>query len=167
MPDANPESSPYAPPQAALLSATGGPLPERPALVTRAVYCLWAIYTIGVFSTLWKLATPSAQMVTLSASSPSYPWLMPLIMYTVIFGLTAWLYRAIGKGRNWARILYIIFTGFSVVSVAFVLVTFNAGGLSGFEALVSAINMCIAFYVCYLLLTRPAREWYREMKERA
>jgi len=161
-------TSPYAPPRAQVADIEpGGPPMARPPQVTRAVKCLWAVFAIGVVFTVWTLAKPSAQYLrTVGPASQSNYWLVSLGVYTLIFLLSIWLYRAIGRGRNWARILFLILSGLSLLSLPLIFFSVKAGTQSLIEGLVSIVNLGISFYACYLLLTAPAREWFHAMKGR-
>ncbi|HEY4373923.1 MAG TPA: hypothetical protein VGN52_18495 [Burkholderiales bacterium] len=150
------QNSPYAPPRAAVEDHAGGPAPARPPVVDRAVKILWIGFGIGVLSTLYNLVFP---MAVQKAS----PLALTLALAAVGYAVSIWIYLAIGSGRNWARILYFIFTVFSLIGLLYTFVVFRMfGGVRVAFALVGTLLHC---YVAYLLLTEQAREWYRAVKE--
>jgi hypothetical protein len=150
--------SPYAPPQAAVEVEDHAPLEERPPEVGRAVILLWVGLGISSLKGIWNLFFPP----------PGSLGLLPGLL-SLIFGLLlmAWIYKSIGKGRNWARILFLVFTGIGLVAMPFTLRFMPKGFLQPGQLIVMAINTLLQAYVAYLLLTRPVREWFRAMKRRA
>ena len=150
--------SPYAPPKALVadVESTRAPM-ERPANVTRAVKCLWTVLGIGIVSAILNFITPAAAQ---------FPLPIMIGMYVVIFLISAWMYSAIARGRNWARILFLIFSGLSILSIPMLVFSVISGAQNVFTGLVGLLNLGISFYACYLLLTAPAREWFRSMKSK-
>ena len=156
-PQADPDASPYAPPRADLEKVNTEPL-ERPWQVSRAVTLLWVSFGIGVANSL-------VNMVRQAGSAPMV--LVFGLIGLLVGGLIAyWIYNAIAKGRNWARILYLVLTPFWLLTLPLLLFQLNRGLINGLQVLISFANFGVAAYVFYLLLTGAAREWFREMKER-
>lgn len=159
---APPPESPYAPPQAALEDAgrKNAPLPPRPPAMNRVVILLWISFAINAFSTVLNVARPVAS----GFGTPS-------VIYSVISGaiglaFTAWYYRAIARGRNWARILYFFFTVFAVLSIAITAAMLPLFFRDPVRVILGAASVVLHFYVCWLLVSRPAREWFNEIRER-
>jgi FtsH-binding integral membrane protein len=152
--------SPYAPPRAALADVEEAEDPmDRPWQVARATTCLWIKFGIGVATALWNVVYISPQLAMFSR---------PVIFafYAVLFLITAWIYRSIGKGRDWARILFLILTGISILGVPFSIFAVKIGTVTSAVAMTGLVNICISGYAAYLLLTAPSRAWYKNMKGR-
>jgi hypothetical protein len=152
--------SPYAPPQAVVADVESGEPPlERPWQVSRAMTCLWVSLGLGAANSLWNLVQPPPQLAAFNRG-----WL--LLMYVVGFVIVGMVYRAIGRGRNWARILLLILTGLGVLGLPFLYFSVKVGTTTPLVAIVGLVNSCLGFYAAYLLLTGAAKAWYRNMKER-
>lgn len=151
------QNSPYAPPRASVEDQVSGPAPERPPVVDRAVMLLWTGLAIGVLSTLYNLVRPMA-------IQRGAPLALGMGFAVVGFAVSIWIYLAIARGRNWARILYLIFTIFSLLGLVY---SFFALAMFGSVRLVFAlVGTVLHCYVSYLLLTAAAREWFQAVKER-
>ncbi|HEY4373926.1 MAG TPA: hypothetical protein VGN52_18510 [Burkholderiales bacterium] len=155
-----PESSlsPYAPPRAAVLDVEPEVSLERPPQVARAVMLLWIGFGIGIAVALYRLAVPAPQHLPLMVQSG---------IYAAVFLFTFWLNTKLARGRNWARLLYLICTGLGLLSAPVFLFNLFTGRLPALDSLVSLFQLGLGGYICYLLLTRPAREWFHAMKMRA
>lgn len=150
--------SPYAPPRAALIDVEDTTAPtERPPQVGRAVLLLWIGLGLGTLKSIWNLISP------MPGSLGPVPGLLSLV-----FGLLlmSWIYNAIGRGRNWARILFLIFTALGLLAMPFVFRFVPQGVMQPLQLLLMAANTCLQVYVSYLLLTKPVREWFYAMKGR-
>jgi hypothetical protein len=152
--------SPYAPPRAALVDVEPSEEPmERPWQVARAVICLWIMFGIGVANSLWTVVNPSPQLAMFNRP-------VLFVYFTLIFLVSAWIYRAIGKGRNWARIVYLVLAGISLLGIPFMAFGLKVGTTTPMAATLGVVNVCVSVYAAYLLLTAPSRQWYRNMKGR-
>ncbi len=150
--------SPYAAPRARLADVIDStPAAARPAEVALAVRCLWVTFALDIAGEIWEFLEPPARHPALPVSIAT-----DLAMLMIL----AWIYTALAKGRNWARIVNFIFTGIGVLSLPVYI--FNV--THGLQTLVTAVagvgNQGIGGFACYLLLGAPAKAWYRSMKGR-
>ena len=143
------ERNPYAPPE----SNVADPVEvrtERPKEVTLAIKLLWASFFISIVGVFLQ---PAQQV----------PFIAILIVSVGAFGLWAWVITCIARGRNWARILFFVLIG---IGLAFVLLFLSASLAlyrdRPFNALLAVINHALEIYTVYLLLTVPAREWFKQ-----
>ena len=158
----NMSESPYAPPKAVVADVDSrGPPGARPWQVGRAMACLWVAFGINIANSLWTLLVQPPPQVALM--NPIFL----AIMYALGFLLAAWIYFSAGKGRNWARIIVLIFSALSLLGLPFVAYQVNAGAATLVAAIAAVVIACLKAYLAYLLLTSEAREWYRSMKGRA
>jgi heme A synthase len=157
----NMSESPYAPPKALVadVEILEGAM-ERPWQVSRAVTCLWIKLGVGVANSLWNLAHTPAQIAFMGRG-------FVYSMFAVGFLLAAWIYRSVGKGRNWARILVLVLTVFTFFGLPYLLYQVNIGVISGLVGIFGVVTSCLGIYAAYLLLTAPAKAWYRSMKGRS
>lgn len=155
------DQSPYAPPRAVVSDvAPAGEAPPRPAQVDRAVLLIWIGFAIGIVSTVWNLINPLA-------AQQEMPVAVTLAFIVVGYLFVIWVYRAIGRGRNWARILYLVFAAFSALGLVYSLLLSPAMHFGIVRIALMIVSSVLHFYVAYLLLLAPARQWYAEMKGRA
>jgi len=158
--EAQAPESPYAPPRAVVddVQDSRQPPPERPPQVGRVMKCLWASWCIGLAWSIYSFFFPA--QVTPAGPAATFGF------FAVGALFSAWLYGRLSKGRNWARVLMLIFGVFSLIAIPLVFMQVRAGTLKPAGLGVSAITYSLHFYVYYLLLTRPVREWYYAMKGR-
>ena len=143
------ERNPYAPPA----STVADPVEvrsERPKEVTLAVRLLWASFFIGIVGMFLR---PAQQV----------PFIAIVIVSIVAFGFWAWVITCIAAGRNWARILFFVLVGIGVVfAVIFLSATLALYKDRPFNGFLAALNYALEIYTLYLLLTAPAREWFKQ-----
>jgi hypothetical protein len=142
------ERNPYAPPVSAVADPAEVRM-ERPKEVTLAVKLLWASFFIGIVGVFLR---PAQQV----------PFIAILIVSVLAFGFWAWVITCIANGRNWARILFFVLVGIGLVfAVLFLSTTLALYKDRPFNGFLAAINYALEIYTLYLLLTAPAREWFK------
>jgi len=143
------ERNPYAPP----VSTVADPVEvrsERPKEVTLAVKLLWASFFIGIAGVFLR---PAQQV----------PFIAILIVSILAFGFWGWVITCIARGRNWARILFFVLLGIGLVfAVLFLSATLALYRERPFNGFLAALNYALEIYTLYLLLTAPAREWFKQ-----
>jgi len=126
--------------------------------VTRAVQCLWAGLGASVISGITALTRMQFGSAEFWGS---------LVFFVVVNSITAGINLAIGKGWNWARILNIAITLIGVLVLSWVLFHLGVGIEPPLGMAISALSYGLSIVACTFLVTRPARAWFREMKNRA
>ena len=119
-----------------------------PSVIQMAGTILWACFGIGLLNTFFVVPHPN----------PVLPG--TYVMGFLIFGLEALVIAAIGRGRNWARIMFLMFCvrGFvSVILMMHILIRLN-GELPVLIVLAEDILQAVALL---LLFQREASEWFR------
>lgn len=148
------ERNPYAPP----VSTVADPAEirgERPKEVTQAVKLLWVSLLIGLaglfLQPLWAGGGGAPQRIGVLGG------------VLIGFGIWAWVIAKIANGRNWARILFLVLAilgvAYMVLAMPAALAVYKARPLTG---LLSLANFVLEIYTMYLLLTAPAREWFKQ-----
>ena len=72
------------------------------------------------------------------------------------------------KGKNWARIVYIVFF---IVTLGMMAIGLSVTGkifldhITELDTIINLIQILISVIVCCLLLTSESREWFKSMKE--
>ena len=101
----------YAPPRAAVADLEPAhPLIPRPAQVARALRWLWASFGLDLMISTW---------VWFNTTVLALPERVGSALGQIVFALiTVWAYRAVAKGRNWARNLVAGLTVLGVIVVA-------------------------------------------------
>lgn len=147
------ERNPYAPPA----STVADPVeirPDRPKEVTLAVKLLWISFFLGLVGIFLQPALTNANRVA--------QWGI-LIVMAIMFGIWAWVISKIAKGRNWARITFlvvgIIGTVLNILFAPMVMPIYRGQPVGGAVALV---NFVLEIYAIYLLLTASARTWFKQ-----
>ena len=86
------------------------------------------------------------------------------VMFIAFFGLVImWLFIfMIGKGRNWARITFLVlFIVGTPLSVLPLMQSLGANPISGLLGIVQTIIQIVALV---FLFQKPSSDWFREMK---
>jgi hypothetical protein len=125
---------------------------ERPSDATRAIHLLYASIAIGFVSSVVRLTYDffGARIV------------VALIPAVLIFGLFALLVFKISRGRNWARITFLVIF---LIGVPFAIPiyaqelkrNFLSGSLSVFMALLQLV-------AAYLLFRKNSNTWFKAHK---
>lgn len=126
----------------------------RPEKVGAAVTLLYITLGIGVLRSIME-ASLHAKLV-----SPAFV----LFVMFVIFG-TMWLFiYLIGRGRNWARITFLVLFIIGIpLSVRPLLQTLAASPISGLLGIAQTTIQVVALV---FLFQNPSSEWFRAMKEK-
>jgi len=142
------ENNPYQAPQAQVSDGKGGAPVVRPAAIIVALTLLWASMAIGLL--FWANAFHAMQSGEMSAIQ----WLAQLIGLLV----TAFLIVMIGRGRNWARIVFMVLMLLGIAFSGYVLRRLYYVSPNDLLALAvpPAFNL-VAMFVVFV----PGREWFR------
>ena len=121
----------------------------RPLQVTRAAGLLWLSLLIGLFRSVidWH----HLRLLTASLSGL-------LVGVAFNLGMLALLTWKVSRGRNWARITFLVLTLLGLVPyVPILLSTFHR---SPMMAAVSLVQTATQLFALVLLFTSPGREWF-------
>ena len=147
----------YAPPTAAVKDvAHERVLAQRPAQVRVAVIALWVTLLVpGMPLAVYEYQ----RAVALAPGAAVFTLVFLLVMLAISVALTFY----IGRGRNWARIAYLLF---SVLSVLVLLGSFGEMLKSpGWVIAGTVINTLIDFAVLAVLFFGPGGRWFRQLRE--
>jgi hypothetical protein len=151
-------NNPYAPPKAVVDDVSSGSEPPRPAQVTRALQLLWAGIGIAFFSGILNLVLTDNPEMSKAALIG-----MTVVTWTIGFLIMWWILSSIGKGKNWARIVELVFFVLGILGVLMTLAMPQK--VSGIIWVLYAIQMSLNTWGMVLLFSGPANAWFREMKE--
>ncbi len=148
--------NPYAPPTSRVADSTPGTTLERPPQVTTAVRLLWLAVAIGFVSGFIALSIiDSSVSVVFRVVTLLIGWLVGLALFYAIF-------TAVANGRNWARILMLVFL---LLRFAFAWLSFPAlFALSAVLGAMGVLQFAVSACAVFLLFTPPANAWYRAMR---
>lgn len=144
-------SNPYAPPQAVVQDAAEIQMP-RPRAVTVAVWMLWIEVALSTTGAALQMRNARETIALISI----------LIGAVLLQGLSALFIYKIWKGRNWARITYLVLTLIGILSLVQVVTVLSKGVtfLPGVEALLTSVGMTLDLVALYLVFV-PGRAWFR------
>lgn len=146
----------YAPPAAAVKDvAHERALAERPRQVLAALWLLWAGLAIG-------LPVMHYEYTDAVAKAPA-AGVFVLLVTGAIFALLAILYYLIGRGRNWARIGYLLFTLWSWYM--FFTTLRELAAKPDHVIALEVLGTLLDFVVIPLLFFGPGARWFRTMRE--
>ncbi len=124
----------------------------RPPRVGTAVKLLYITLGIGVLRSVMD-----ASMYTEMAS----PAFVMLISFFVL-GVMGFFVFMIGKGRNWARITFLVFFIISIPFAAFPLM--QSVGANPISGRIGIIIIIIQIVALVFLFQKLSSDWFREMK---
>jgi len=145
--------NPYAPPSSAVTDVDSAvPLP-RPRVVQIAYVLCWVSLVAGLPSMVdtimedGPVATTAAFKVGMS------------LFYVALMTFAIWLIVSIGRARNWARIVYAVLTGLSLLSMFGSLSEMLARPWYAWSSALLTTAMDVVLVV--LLFLPAANAWYR------
>jgi hypothetical protein len=144
----DPQHNPYAPPKALVAEPPEGAPMDAPPAVKTAMKLFW----ISVFLTFIELA------LDWERAAVGVSTMLVLIVTGILCAIQIWLILNIGRGRNWARITWLVLFALSLI-----------GTLPSFPELarsaplytsVLVIDLLLSLYGFYLVFF-PGRDWFR------
>ncbi|MBL0729936.1 hypothetical protein [Piscinibacter sp. HJYY11] len=150
----------YLPPTAELVDVEAErEVAERPRQVRWASVLLWLSFTLGTAVTAHELH----QTVTTADPSEFAPAATAAIaVFTFAFlALNAFLNVMIYKGRNWARIAYLVI---AVLGVAFLFFPTEEEATSLTHLVGYAVGSTLDLIAMALVFTRPGALWFRRRR---
>lgn len=141
---------PYAPPKSEVKDVEAERLlAGKPRQVVYAVFMLWTSLVIGI-----PLAYFDHQRSTLGEAEFVF---LPLTV--LVFALAVALNIFIGRGHNWARIVYLLLT---IVAFFFIASTVEETlTYSTIEIALEVVTLALDVVALYLLFTRPGALWFK------
>ena len=137
--------NPYAPPRSVVASVERRPVGERPARASLAVRLLYAT-------------------IPLIAASLAYDFnglVGEVLVYAAYTLFLVWLYVSIGRGRNWARVTFLILTVLSVLAMADHIPELRRDPVWHF--VLDGVVMAVEFVAAFLLISGSSRLWFRRV----
>jgi len=152
----NESRNPYAPPKADVGTGDVSVRPPRPPAVRIALALMAVVIVMSALQVISLVRPMSEAMISG----------LTFLLQVAVLAFYVWVFVAIARGRNWARILLLLFTLFGVVKMAF--------HLWGWLALPDGVHMtldrmalAVAVFpillnvVACTLLLGPARRWFK------
>jgi hypothetical protein len=122
---------------------------------------LWASVVIGFVAGIVNLVATDRPVTNYRGGSVHDIAL--LISWSIALLIIWWILSSIRKGKNWARIVQVVFFVLGILSVLMVLVMPQR--ISGIVWMVYAVQMSLNVWGMILLFSTPANAWFRDMKE--
>lgn len=131
---------------------------NKPDSVSTALILLWISIAIGVIRSVMEFSN-SLGLATASGFGSGYVIFVTLFTFAFI----AFFIYMIGKGKNWARItflvLFIIGIPFSVLPAIYSLITNPVSGMLG------AGQTILQLIALVFLFQKPSSDWFKSMKK--
>ncbi len=127
----------------------------KPKSVSIAIYLIWISMLLTSVALLIKIA--AIPNIINNLGHPSVVGVFISMALATAFVILLIYY--IGKGKNWARITYIVIYMVSVLSL---INTFMSGyEFPTHEIFMLAATHCTAILTCYLLLKKESNTWFK------
>ena len=141
--------NPYEPPKSEVQDASPQRLVAvRPNAIIQAIALLWISSALGVASSFSELSASQSALI-----------FSALVMLAVAIGLTVGIWR----GRNWARMLYLVLVALSLASLAS---TWGTSERPQFEVALEAVSFVADAGSFFLMFTPPGSLWFQSRSER-
>ena len=158
--------NPYTPPSSVVADPALPGVIERPQNVTWAVQLMWLGFALGIAGGAYGLLfEPVPGVVTRTTLI-----IVTAIIWAIGFGIAWWIFGALGKGRNWARILTAIVFCLNVLAVIW-MAKVMPGNFQTWFASASALNVLVYLLqlIIYaaavgLTLTPSASPWFKQRR---
>src|SRR5262245_38369650 len=143
--------NPYAPPKAHVVDAElPPPTMERPKQIMWAIWLAAIAYVLGLVVVLvsWDYYSRLQSMASFLGSQ--------------LFSLAimVWLYYKIYVGRNWARIVLLIFSALGMVTIMNRVVMDILATAPALAKLQTVVGLALNVVVLLLLFLAPGRQWF-------
>jgi len=158
--------SPYTPPSSVVADPAPPAVMERPQNVTWAVQLMWLGFAIGIaggaYDAFFETPPNGISRTTLI--------IVTTVMWAIVFGISWWIFGALGKGRNWARILTaIVFCLNALAAIAITSImpgNFRVwlAGASGLSLIIYLLQLIIYAVAVGLTLTLSGSPWFRQRR---
>jgi hypothetical protein len=146
--DADSQHNPYAPPKASVAESPESPLSEAPPPVKTAMKLLWISFAL----TFIEIALDWTELTA------ETPLTFFAIFMALMIAIQIWIYLNIARGRNWARIvwlvLFAVFLPMTLIDLA------DLAQRVPVAAGITLIDNFLVLYALYLLFF-PGRGWFR------
>ena len=146
------QNDPYAPPSAEVADAVPPPKGSPPRPVAIAVRLLWLSLFLGV---------PSLVLVVLRSPSGTATS-VGVVLQLALFALAAYLNVCIHRGKNWARVISLIFTLIGLMFLAFIP---SPSDVSVIEWLLAVASAALDVVAMYLLFSKPGSSWFKSASQ--
>jgi hypothetical protein len=145
------DRNPYAPPESVV---TDAPVEApRPREIVIAVGILWCAMTFGCI-----LVLSSAKDATFAISDPRFA--LSLLPAATYFGAFALVNMSLSRGRNWARIVFLLYVLYALCT-KFILGFGQLAWPDARSIIISVAELAVVLIPLYLLFTGPARKWFK------
>jgi uncharacterized protein involved in response to NO len=147
--------NPYAPPSARVDDVSAATPRERPPQIKRVIQLAVINYVLGLI------------MMAVTWDFYSKLQSVPALIFNQAFTIAImfWLYYKIWVGRNWARIVLLVFTILGCVMSAGVFATGFMPAMPAIMKVQMAVGIVVSFVVIWMLFTSPGKDWFRPRSE--
>jgi hypothetical protein len=151
----------YAPPNAPVADIDQAASLERPKVVKIGAWMMWSEVVFGVPGVVFAMLNLPAKLATGVAHVTV---IVGLVVVLGFIALGAWFTWMAYQGRNWARIVQLVFMILGLLSGWWTLKASFAK--STYDGVVSVIQYVLNTAGVVLLFVPSANAWYRAMRER-
>lgn len=145
--------NPYAPPKSNVVAGFRREVEAKPKQVTYAVWLLWISILLSIPTSIYEFDRIQewSRLVEIGL----------IATFVLMYGLEIALTLLIGRGRNWARITFLVLVALSFASVLPGLPVFLTYPVS--QLALNAAILAAELAAIYLLFTPPGSRWFRDL----
>ena len=128
---------------------------ERPKSVAKAVQLLASAVAIGLLNAI----------LTVVQRTSGIPMLVVLLIVIAFFGLLFFLVIKISAGRNWARLVWLVWVLLLIANISFSILAYpETVGKNVISIILSIITMILQLIGTALLFTKNSNVWFKTSK---
>jgi hypothetical protein len=150
--------NPYSPPSARVADIDPPISPDRPVVVTRAVYLLWASFVLTILTMLYEGLKPDPEL------SPGMAVAITLLGIGIGTAIALWLNIAAWRGRGYARWVMAVLTLFGLAFIYWAQQAMEIPPSPWFVQVIDVISWSISIFANGMLFAPGANAWYRTMR---
>lgn len=151
----------YAAPATLVADVEDTAVGERPRNVVIGVALLWIQLVLGIPGMVYQALNPPVEITeelvrTITLVTMAVVMTGSVVLYAVL-NWKCW------QGRNWARIVHLVFLGLGLAAIYWALPkTFSMSTIRG---VVYVVQMLLDIAAVMLLFSRPANAWFKALRE--
>ena len=125
---------------------------QKPIEIKKALNCIWAGLALAIMMPYLDWHYIQNAKPQISVTSVSFALIITIVIYV-------WLINKVSKGRNWARITFLVLVAVgSIPNLQTLIIEFNRSIIIGCN---SALQLILQFIALWLLFTKPGSTWFK------
>lgn len=138
---------------------------DRPKKVSTALKLLYLAFILVIISSILNISISIPSMLQMGVGGTYFEFIIgvTIFIYVLSLGFFAFLIYKIRKGRNWAKITFLVLFAISILlSISSVIQSLTTNTL---PEILSIIEILLETTAIVLLFQKKSSEWFNSMKK--